>query len=208
MLVVSAWTSLLALTEPFFVPRYWNPPSLFGLAQSTGFDVESFVFCWGIGGLAVVLYELPVPVRHVPLRPGSRALVFHPVALVVTPAAFVILSSFTGLNPIYCALAALGLGSCLVLASRPDLLRKMLSSAVIFLGLYSAYFLSLVVAVPGYVQRVWDLRVLSGVSLLGIHLEELGFAFAFGFFWSGMYEYARGLRLRRRESRGRFPPPG
>ena len=101
----------------------------------------------------MVLYELPVPVRHVPLRPGSRARVFHPVALVVTPAAFVILSSFTGLNPIYCALAALALGSCLVLASRPDLLRKMLSSAVIFLGLYSAYFLTLVVAVPGYVQR-------------------------------------------------------
>ena len=27
------------LTEPIFVPEYWNPPSLFELAQRTGFDI-------------------------------------------------------------------------------------------------------------------------------------------------------------------------
>jgi hypothetical protein len=198
MLVVSGWTSLLALTEPFFVPRYWNPPSLFGLAQSTGFDLESFIFCWSIGGLAVVLYELFIPVRHEPIRTGSPAHVFHSLALIVTPFLFVILLLITGINPIYCALIALALGSCLVIASRPDLLRKMLVSAFIFLGLYFAYFITLVVLVPGYVQRVWDLRVLSGISILGIPLEELAFAFAFGFFWSGIYEYALSLRLRRK----------
>jgi hypothetical protein len=65
-------------------------------------------------------------------------------------------------------------------------------------GLYAAYFLALVVSVPGYVQRVWDLRVLSGISILGIPLEELAFAFTFGFFWSGVYEYALYLRLKRK----------
>ena len=198
MLAVSAWTSLLALTEPFFVPRYWDPPSLFGLAQSTGFDLESFIFCFGIGGLAVVLYELFIPVRHEQIRPGSSAHFSHPLALVITPLIFVILALTTGINPIYCAFIALALGSCLILLSRRDLLRKMLMSAFIFLGLYSAYFLTLVVAVPGYVERVWNLRVLSGISILGIPLEELGFAFVFGFFWSGVYEYALSLRLRRK----------
>jgi hypothetical protein len=201
MLIVSAWTSLLALTEPLFVPEYWNPPSLFGLAQSTGFDLESVIFCWSIGGLAVVLYELFFPVRHVPIHRGSSAEVFHPVALVVTPLVFTFLLILTGLNPIYCAIIALLLGGCLVIATRRDLLRKMLTSAVIFLGLYSLYFITLEVAVPGYVQRVWDLSVLSGMSLLGIPLEELGFALTFGFFWSGVYEYARDLRLRRAEER-------
>jgi hypothetical protein len=198
MLVVSAWTSLLALTEPLFVPRYWNPPSLFGLAQSTGFDLESFIFCWSIGGLAVVLYELFIPVRHEPFPRGSSARVFHSLALVVTPISFAILLLITRWNPIYCAIIALGLGGCLVIICRRDLLRKMLSSALIFLGLYSAYFLTLVLAAPGYVQRVWDLRMLSGISLLGIPLEELAFAFAFGFFWSGVYEYALSLRLKRK----------
>ncbi len=197
MLIVSAWTSLLALTEPFFVPRYWNPPSLFGLAQSTGFDIESFIFCWSVGGLAVVLYELFVPVRHEPARAEGSARTFHGLALIVTPAVFVLLALFTPYNPIYCALAAFVVGSGLVIASRPDLLRKMAWSGLIFLGLYSLFFLVLVVAVPGYIQQVWDLRVLSGMSILGIPLEELAFAFAFGFFWSAVYEYALDLRLRR-----------
>ena len=35
---VSLVTALLGLSEPVLVPRYWNPPSLFDLAQRTGFN--------------------------------------------------------------------------------------------------------------------------------------------------------------------------
>jgi hypothetical protein len=57
MLRVSAATSLLGLSEPIFVPEYWNPPSLFDLAARTGFDLESLVFCFAIGGIGAVLYN-------------------------------------------------------------------------------------------------------------------------------------------------------
>jgi hypothetical protein len=45
------------LTEPLFVPRYWDPPSLFNLAATTGFDIESLIFCFAIGGIGAVLYD-------------------------------------------------------------------------------------------------------------------------------------------------------
>jgi hypothetical protein len=61
MLEVSAATSLLGLTEPLFVPEYWNPPTLFELAQRTGFDIESLIFCFAIGGIAAVLYNAGAP---------------------------------------------------------------------------------------------------------------------------------------------------
>ena len=64
MLIVSLWTSLLGITEIFFVPEYWNPPSLFDLAHRTGFDIESFIFSFGIGGLAVVIYEMVFRTGH------------------------------------------------------------------------------------------------------------------------------------------------
>ncbi len=50
MVRASLLTMPFGLTEPLFVPEYWNPPSLFGLAQRTGFDVESLIFCFAIGG--------------------------------------------------------------------------------------------------------------------------------------------------------------
>lgn len=73
MLRVSALTSLLGLTEPIFVPGYWNPPSLFELAQRTGFDIESLVFSFAIGGIGAAAYNvlarrdlhpMPHPQRH------------------------------------------------------------------------------------------------------------------------------------------------
>jgi hypothetical protein len=58
MLWASAFTAPFGLTEPLFVPEYWNPPSLFDLAQRTGFDIESLIFTFGIGGVAAVLYSV------------------------------------------------------------------------------------------------------------------------------------------------------
>src|SRR3989344_3479519 len=57
MLIVSALTMPFGLTEPFFVPEYWSPPSLFNLAANTGFDIESLIFSFAIGGIGSVLYE-------------------------------------------------------------------------------------------------------------------------------------------------------
>ena len=54
---VSLVTAAFGLTEPIFVPEYWNPPSLFELAQRTGFDIESLIFSFAIGGIGAVLYN-------------------------------------------------------------------------------------------------------------------------------------------------------
>ena len=57
MFIVSLFTMPFGLTEPIFVPRYWSPPSLFNLAANTGFDIESLIFSFAIGGIGSVLYE-------------------------------------------------------------------------------------------------------------------------------------------------------
>ena len=64
MLWASILTAPFGLIEPLFVPEYWSPPSLFNLAVITGFDIESFIFSFAIGGIGVVLYELFFSVKH------------------------------------------------------------------------------------------------------------------------------------------------
>jgi len=193
MLVVSAWTSLLALTEPLFVPRYWDPPSLFDLAQTTGFDLESFIFCFAIGGIGYALYMVFFPVGHEPPVPRDERIdarhKYHFPLLLSTPALFIALSLLTGLNPIYSAIVSMMAGGIATWYCRPDLKRKMAASAVLFLCLYFLYFITLIAAAPGYVERVWNLGAISGVLVFGVPLEELMFAFAFGFYWSTVYEH-------------------
>jgi len=192
MLLVSVWTALLGLTEPLFVPEYWDPPSLFDLARRTGFDLESIIFAFSAGGLAAVGFERLFPARHRALpaaahhAPRHR---FHALALLSAPLIFAIFYASSELNPIYSTMIALACGGIAVGLCRPDLWKKLIAGAFLFLGLYFLYFLALNAFFPGYVAQVWNLGALSGVLVAGIPLEELGFAFAFGFLWAGLYEH-------------------
>ncbi|OGY43071.1 MAG: hypothetical protein A2729_03845 [Candidatus Buchananbacteria bacterium RIFCSPHIGHO2_01_FULL_39_14] len=192
MLVVSLWTSLLGLTEPLFVPEYWSPPSLLNLALRTGFDFESLIFSFGIGGIAVIIYEGFFQARykkmsyHERRSPQHR---YHLFALLSTPIIFFFLFLITSINPIYIAVIAMTGGGLFTWYCRPDLKKKMITSAFIFLGIYFVYFLTLIVMYPGYVEKIWNLKAISGILIFGIPLEEFLFALSFGFIWSSMYEH-------------------
>ncbi len=192
MLTVSLWTSLLGLTEPLFVPEYWSPPSLFDLASRTGFDIESLIFSFGIGGLAVVLYERIFRTKHQAISKAERHSPrhrFHLWAIASAPIIFIILLVATSLNPLHSAVIAMIVGGLFAWYCWPDLKKKMLVSALIFLGIYFIYFLTLIAMYPGYVERVWNLPAISGILIFGIPLEELAFALSFGFIWSSIYEH-------------------
>lgn len=192
MLVVSLWTSLLGITEKFFVPAYWNPPSLYDLAHRTGFDIESFIFSFAIGGIAVLLYDKIFHSGYFEIKNRySSKHRFHFLAILSAPIIFILLELLTPLNSIYSSEIALVLGGLATWYCRPDLKKKMLVSAFLFLILYFLYFRTLIILYPGYVQQVWNLKALSGILIFGIPLEEYLFALAFGFLWSSIYEHLR-----------------
>lgn len=199
MLVVSLWTSLLGLTEPLFVPEYWSPPSLFDLAVRTGFDIESLIFSFGIGGIAVILYERIFKGQHTTMSTKEHHSLrhrFHIWAILSMPTVLLILLITTNLNPLHSAIISMVVGGLAAWYCRPDLKKKMLISALIFLGIYFVYFLTLIAMSPGYVEKVWNLKAISGILVLGIPLEELLFALSFGFIWSSIYEHITWRKLK------------
>ncbi len=193
MLVVSFWTSLLGLTEPIFIPEYWSPPSLFDLAEKTGFDIESLIFAFALGGIAVIVYERIFRVEHgkvCEMEKSKSRHKYHLLVLFSAPIIFILLFFFTNLNPIYSTIfATIGAGLA-TWYCRPDLKKKMFVSAFIFTGIYFVYLLTFVLVYPAYVELVWNLSAISGILILGIPLEELIFAFGIGFLWSSVYEHA------------------
>ena len=200
MLRVSALTSLLGLTEPLFVPEYWNPPSLFELAQRTGFDIESLVFSFAIGGIGAVAYNLAAR-RHLQAMPSALRLGarhrLHRLAIAAPVVAFVPLHLLSW-NPIYPAILALGFGGAANVLCRPDLARGTLLGGLLFAALYALFMLLLIFSAPWYVEQVWNLPALSGIRVAGIPLEELAFGFAFGSYWAAVYEHfswTRGVRF-------------
>ena len=187
----SVFTMPFGLTEPLFVPEYWNPPSLFDLAERTGFDLESLMFCFGIGGVGVVLYNvltsrIAKPVVRAERRTRRHR---HHAPALATPAVLFPLLYFLPWNPIYPAILAMFGGAIATFLCRRDLLTKTWTGGVLFLVYYSVFLGALEWTAPGYIERVWNLDALSGVFVFYLPVEELLFALAFGLYWSGIYEH-------------------
>lgn len=191
MVWASLFTAPFGLTEPLFVPEYWNPPSLFDLARRTGFDIESLIFCFGIGGIGAVLYNLLNRQTLEPAVAEERRRARHRFHLWAVCAPFL---SFPFLyvfpwNPIYPSIVAMFVGAVATVLCRPDLGRKTWVGGLLFLAYYVVFLLGLEAIAPGYIEQVWNLKALSGLNIGGMPLEELLFAIAFGAYWSGVYEH-------------------
>lgn len=187
----SVFMAPFGLTEPLFVPEYWNPPSLFDLAQRTGFDIESFIFSFAIGGIAAVLYNIVLHQRIEVLSHGERLHRrhhWHRWALAAPFALFPIFYFMPG-NPIYAGIAVMVLGALAAVFCRPDLIANTLLGGVLFLALYWIFLLGLEWSAPGYIEQVWNLKALSGIGIYGVPIEELLFGFSFGLVWAGIYEH-------------------
>ena len=191
MLWASLFTMPFGLTEPLFVPEYWSPPSLFNLALTTGFDIESLIFCFGIGGLGSVLYNLLTGKLHRAVSLSEKIQPLHRhhyKALSVPFISFPLLYLFSW-NPIYPAIIAMILGAIANVLCRPDLKIKTWIGGLLFLIYYTVFLAALEWSAPGYIDRVWNLQALSGINILFMPVEELLFAMSFGMYWSGVYEH-------------------
>ena len=192
---IMIWSSLFTLpfglTEPIFVPEYWTPPSLFDLAINTGFDIESFIFCFGIGGVGAVLYnvitgkiieKVSESYRHLPIHR------YHYLAISAPFISFPVLYFFSW-NPIYPAIIAMLIGALTNILCRPDLKFKTWIGGVLFMFYYLVFLEGLNFISPGYIEGVWNLSAISGIMIFHLPIEEYLFAFGFGMFWAGVYEH-------------------
>ena len=180
-------TAPFGLSEPLFVPEYWDPPSLFDLAQKTGFDLESIIFSFSIGGIGVVLYNLMTRQVTAPAGFHDRHRL-HRLAL-ATPVLFFVPLMTLGWNPIYPAVVAMAAGAGAAIWCRPDLFAKTLIGGLLFLVFYTIFILGLRITTPNYIEEVWNLPALSGLLPAGIPIEELLFGGAFGLYWASVYEH-------------------
>jgi Lycopene cyclase len=183
ILRVGLVTALTGLAEPLFVPDYWNPPTLFDLGQRTGFDIESFLQNFTAGANATAIYGA---VRR---RARGRAAIaerdcsrnrYHRLTLAVFPLVFIGLVVATNMNAIHITMVAVSAGFLATCLARPDLIRLIITSAILFTGLYFAFFLAFNAVYPGYLDQVWNLGALSGVLIVGVPLEEVVFALGYG----------------------------
>jgi len=191
MVVVSLSTMPAALTEPIFIPAYWNPPSLFNLASIIRLDIEAFIFTFATGGIASVLYEAILSIKHerlseIEVHHERRWLHFG--SLISMFIIFPLLVLFTSLNPIYALAISLFIAAVASNLCRPDLTKHTWTGGILFAILYFVFFSVLTFIFPDFINA-WNLKAISGILIFNVPVEEIMYAFTFGMFWSTVYEH-------------------
>lgn len=79
-----------------------------------------------------------------------------------------------------------------IIFHRRDLFKIAIISAVILTILTFLWQLTIQIIIPEFILQFWMLENLSGILILGIPIEELLFAFAFGFGESVYYKFMTG----------------
>jgi len=100
-------------------------------------------------------------------------------------------------NPIYPGIIAMAIGAVTTVLCRPDLARKTWVGSIVFVAYYTVFLVGLEWSAPGYIERVWNLDALSGLTVVGMPIEELLFAAAFGAYWAGVYDHFTWRKLAR-----------
>lgn len=186
-------------TQPLFVPSYWNPPVLYKFFGM--FDIESFLWCFFIAGIAAVLYEEIF--RYSLQKAGSKLrstksskihkyVIYSLLGLLVIGMIGAHTLGFSVLRVSFLLVIPIVLYMIIV---RHDLWRESVISGILFTILYFLTLLSLTAFFPGYHEYAWTDSGLWGFRIYGLPLEEYCFAFLLGMMWSILYEEIQNLKV-------------
>lgn len=196
-------TGLLFL--PFFlfdkmlIPNYWQPRVLFDLYGTVGFSLESIIFMFTASGLFAVLYELITKRREktsFKVNLSKRTILF----LIYIYSTFIILTGIGLEIHLLSSLIPFVVIIGFITMQRTDLLKPIIVSGILGLGLYFISLLVLNYFLPDFFAETYHLKNLWGIFVLGIPLEEILWGMYYPALIGCAYEYLFGVKLVKRKS--------
>ncbi len=192
MLVASLLITPAALSEVFFVPGYWLPDTVFNPKLS----VEDFIFTFAVGGIIAVVYELFMKgkLKHQRLCNCYNGKALHGFILAIGLVIIFLSYFLLKINFMYAVYIGIVVDIALIVITRPDLVKKVIYSGLIFGLLYFAFFSAFSYLIPGFIKH-WNLASLSGIIIFNVPLEEILWAIGVGSLLGPIYEYLLSIRL-------------
>jgi len=204
ILFVSLLFMIFGLMNPFYVPEYWDPVSIYKIAGI--FDIESFLFLFFTGGIASVIYEVVFGITHKKtkfkdsFRNKCRKrcnITIIGLFILFSVVSLAFIRIFTEVSALRISFILMVIAIIYILSSRPDLARESFIASVIFTTIY-ALSLIYVDSVYGFVQNEYNFAGSFGVFLFGLPIDEYIYAMFFAMIASVVYEQLRNIKLKRK----------
>jgi len=187
MIYMGFLTALVGLTDPLFIPQYYNP-IYFDKTIFLKTDIFVLLFSFLFAGIASVLYEEI-------MRRKVRKSYKHPLLryfILIGPIIFIFLHHSTNLNTIFDLLIATLSMLIVVLLSRKDLFLDALLSGLFMGILYSALLGIFIFIFPDQL-KIWNFKSFPQILVINIPHVEIIWGFITGAFLGPFYEFSHNL---------------
>lgn len=182
------------ISELLYFRDYWRPEIL----GNFWFGIEDVLFGFFIFGIAGVIYEELFGKHHMKRKTRNKHWGFILVGFVMLGliATSALVFKFR-VNSIYATIIVFMLMAAIMCFSRKDLFPQSIMSGILLGALMFVCYLIFLSFSPQAIQKWWMLKNISGVLIIGVPLEELLWAFAWGAVAGQIYEYFAGLRFKK-----------
>ena len=169
------------------------------------FSLEDFIFAFAFAGISAVIYEIIFKRKQAALEiykvMAKQKKNWLALLIFFGGIVFMIFSFFyflLGVNTVISLIVAFLMAGLYIIMQRRDLLVNAIFSgllmSLLFFLFYMTFFLRLY---PDIVNRWWNLTELSGNLIFGLPVEEVAWAFAFGFMFGPLYEFILNFKLKK-----------
>jgi len=184
------------LTQPLFVPEYWNPVVIFKIFGL--FDLESLLWCFFTGGIVAVLYEEVFNKRLKVIKSGKKsrrhAYIIY-ASMILAALAILWIKYFTEWSVLRSLLIIATLIFIYFISTRRDLLKESLAAGLLFTIFYIVSLLFIDLVFPGFIKNQWTIQGTWEIKIFSIYIEEYIYAFLFGISWSIVFEEIKNIKV-------------
>lgn len=187
-IIFSVFTAPLAPITQYlwFYNDYWRPEYIYGFnIGNVPTGIEELLFAFFVGGIAGVIYEVIFRKKRKFGKPR------HGTTLSLFALGFI--SSFVlialGINSIWATSISLFLVAIIMISIDKDLIKDALYTSVFLTLIAIILYLIWLRLYPGVLKQFWIVSSFSGITIMGIPIEELAWFFSAGLCGGVFYEF-------------------
>ncbi len=185
------------VVDPIYSSDWWHPLTI----TNTLPGIESFIFGFVVSGIASVIYEeifrKKIKVKKVNKKEDKERN-FHLLLIGLLSVVLFFGSYFIlRLNSFYASFPAFLVPLTIILIKRKDLVVDSILSGIILMIFSFLFYIVPEIIFPGWISFTWNFKMVSGLTILKVPIEDLIWFFLAGMLIGPLYEYWQEGKIRK-----------
>lgn len=190
MIILSVIFGIVGLiAQPIHINDWWKPLTI----TNTSVGIEDFLYGFGVGGIAAVIYEEIFKKRIRMRKAGRKKELKREESMALFISLFLILFAVLfyvfQVNTFIGATLLLSIGTLFMWAKRHDIIVDSVASGILIMLISFAVYSVTEIITPGWVKAFWYFQNVPNIIIFNVPIDDVVWFFLAGAFIGPLYEF-------------------